>query len=360
MAAQIDAEEFRNSVKPEEDPWWEKREGKSLPRSTSSSKLRADTPSRLHESTESIKLKSIQKYSSQSTPIRSRSPAPFQVPSDRLLRATESQYHRIKSGVDLRSSSAKSERSGSASSRSHTPVHERLLVPTESFMKQKYEPKEERVWKSPKRPISPDLLQRLEAKTIAVETSEWHGSRSEQDAILAEDRRKKLLIAAKKKTADSLLVKTKCSTLAERAKSPMKSPEIDPLDVGRGWIGGPDTKLRSVSSSSSVVTSRTRSRANTPTSTVASTPSSILKKNIQSLNKSPKRGALTSEFELALSALCLEEARTAPSRMQNNQSNNIPENTESTGFDFGDDEENEIDDVGDEVAGASESSFAIA
>ena len=121
---------MRNSVRAKDDPFWDKRQGKGLARVRN---VYADTPSRLNEGTASMPLTG-QKYSYSPTTVtvparRSKSPAPFRAPTERLLQETESGLHRAFATEEIRSRSAGSIRgsiggsvmSSRASTRPGTP-----------------------------------------------------------------------------------------------------------------------------------------------------------------------------------------------------------------------------------------------
>ena len=189
-------EYMRNSVKAEDDPFWDKRQSKILPnRSPSVERKLASTPSKLYESTFARMYGSTKKYVPPSPPsMRSKSPTPvIKPPTDRLLQETESGVSRIKAGSEIRSQSARSRSSGGgggsrgggssivSSSRSvSTTVSERLLQATDSFRNSTWDAihtsssrVRSRSAGSSREVISPDLIERLERKTASIVHKEW-------------------------------------------------------------------------------------------------------------------------------------------------------------------------------------------
>ena len=191
-------EYMRNSVKAEDDPFWDKRQSRILPsRSPSMERKLASTPSKLYESTFASMYGSSKKYVPPSPPsMRSKSPTPMiKPPTDRLLQETESGVSRIKAGSEIRSQSARSRSSGGgggggsrgggssivSSSRSvSTTVSERLLQATDSFRHSTWDAihtsssrVRSRSAGSSREVISPDLIERLERKTASIVHKEW-------------------------------------------------------------------------------------------------------------------------------------------------------------------------------------------
>ena len=255
-------EYMRNSVRAEDDPFWDKRRGKVLPPTANKY---ASTPSKLLEPTQAIPV--TKRHAPPPPPKRAKSPgAPVIPPSAQLLQETESGISRIRSGSELRSLSARSsvssQRGGSVTSHnsrsnsasrsvrsvSSSVVSERLLQPTESQIHSVWVKKNEMdvLTKSPGRgsggQINADLIERLERKTASIVYSQWNGSEKEKIELLELARARQRKLSADRAAtlpnggvSPRLMLETACTEKLRRTVSPGRVKEKDPLDIGEGW-----------------------------------------------------------------------------------------------------------------------------